>query len=148
MAKAVAKSKKIAAKSKPSTPVRGKAAPAATARKPLKKAPAKPVAKAAPKEPPKDDREEIIEEGKRGEMSWRYLKLKPVNVKGDSQTFEIQIPASVTDDVIWMIAELGKFLEQGHASLDLRYVNGRPALFLTARKTGFPFTVDPKKGTK
>src|SRR6266849_5422639 len=49
MAKAVAKSKKIAAKSKPSTPVRGKAAPAATARKPLKKAPAKPVAKAAPK---------------------------------------------------------------------------------------------------
>jgi pyruvate, orthophosphate dikinase len=41
MAKAVAKSKKIAAKSKPS------AKPAATARKPLKKAPAKPVAKAA-----------------------------------------------------------------------------------------------------
>jgi pyruvate, orthophosphate dikinase len=41
MAKAVAKSKKIAAKSKPS------AKPAATARKPLKKAVAKPVAKAA-----------------------------------------------------------------------------------------------------
>ncbi len=41
MAKAVAKSKKIAAKSKPS------AKPAATARKPLKKAAAKPVAKAA-----------------------------------------------------------------------------------------------------
>jgi pyruvate, orthophosphate dikinase len=49
MAKAVAKSKKIAAKSKPSTPVRGKAAPAAPARKALKKAPAKPVAKVAPK---------------------------------------------------------------------------------------------------
>ncbi len=41
MAKAVAKSKKIVAKSKPS------AKPAATARKPLKKATAKPVAKAA-----------------------------------------------------------------------------------------------------
>jgi pyruvate,orthophosphate dikinase len=41
MAKAVAKSKKIAAKSKPS------AKPAASARKPLKKAAAKPVAKAA-----------------------------------------------------------------------------------------------------
>jgi pyruvate, orthophosphate dikinase len=49
MAKAVAKSKKIAAKSKPSTPVRGKAAPGATARKALKKAPAKPVAKPAAK---------------------------------------------------------------------------------------------------
>ena len=43
MAKAVAKSKKVAAKSKPS------AKPAATARKPLKKAAAKPVAKAAPR---------------------------------------------------------------------------------------------------
>src|SRR6201995_3275000 len=41
MAKAVAKSKKIAAKSKPS------AKPAASARKPLKKPAAKPVAKAA-----------------------------------------------------------------------------------------------------
>jgi pyruvate, orthophosphate dikinase len=49
MAKAVTKPKKIAAKSKPSGPVRGKAAPAATARKALKKSPAKPVAKAAPK---------------------------------------------------------------------------------------------------
>src|ERR1700745_2839167 len=43
MAKAVAKSKKIAAKSKPS------AKPAATARKPLKKAAAKPRPKAAPR---------------------------------------------------------------------------------------------------
>src|ERR1700750_2800192 len=43
MAKAVAKSKKIAAKSKPS------AKPAATARKPLKKVVAKPLAKAAPR---------------------------------------------------------------------------------------------------
>src|SRR6266481_3256801 len=49
MAKAVTKPKKIAAKSKPSAPVRGKAASAATARKALKKSPAKPVAKAAPK---------------------------------------------------------------------------------------------------
>src|SRR5215813_896213 len=45
MAKAVAKSKKIAAKSKPS------AKPAVAARKPLKKAVAKPVAKAAPPRP-------------------------------------------------------------------------------------------------
>ncbi len=46
MAKAVAKSKKSAAKSKVSAPVRAKAAPA---RKALKTAPAKPVAKVAPK---------------------------------------------------------------------------------------------------
>lgn len=45
MAKAVAKTKKTAAKSKPSTPGRAKAAPPATARKALKKSPAKPVAK-------------------------------------------------------------------------------------------------------
>jgi pyruvate,orthophosphate dikinase len=49
MAKAVAKSKKMAAKSKSSTPVRGKAAPVAPARKALAKGTAKPVAKAAPK---------------------------------------------------------------------------------------------------
>src|SRR6516225_10569716 len=49
MAKAVAKSKKMAAKSKPSTPVRGKATPVAPTRKALKKGPAKPAAKAAPK---------------------------------------------------------------------------------------------------
>jgi pyruvate,orthophosphate dikinase len=49
MAKAVAKSKKMAAKSKPSTPVRGKPTPAAAARKALKKAPVKPVGKVAPK---------------------------------------------------------------------------------------------------
>jgi len=45
MAKAVAKTKKIAAKSKPSLAVRAKAAPPASARKALKKAPAKPVKK-------------------------------------------------------------------------------------------------------
>ena len=45
MAKAVAKSKKIAAKSKPSVAARAKPAPVASARKALKKGPAKPVAK-------------------------------------------------------------------------------------------------------
>jgi len=50
MAKAVAKTKKIAAKSKPSTPARTKAAPSAGARKALKKSPAKPAPKSAPKE--------------------------------------------------------------------------------------------------
>ena len=43
MAKAVAKPKKIAAKSKPSTPVRAKPAPSASARKALKKSSAKPA---------------------------------------------------------------------------------------------------------
>ena len=42
MAKAVARPKKIAAKSKASVPARAKPAAAATARKPLKKTPAKP----------------------------------------------------------------------------------------------------------
>ena len=51
MAKAVAKSKKISAKSKPSSGARAKPAPSASARKTLKKAPAKPVAKQAPKAP-------------------------------------------------------------------------------------------------
>src|SRR3979411_404480 len=49
MAKAVAKAKKIAAKSKPSVPVRAKAAPPASTRKALKKSQAKPAAKAAKK---------------------------------------------------------------------------------------------------
>ena len=49
MAKAVAKSKKIAAKSKLSAPTRAKAAPPATARKALKKSPAKPAPKTAAK---------------------------------------------------------------------------------------------------
>src|SRR5215813_10799100 len=52
MAKAVAKSKKISAKSKPSVASRTKSAPAAAARKALTKGPTKPVAKQAPKPPP------------------------------------------------------------------------------------------------
>ena len=50
MAKAVAKSKKIAAKSKPSMAVRAKPAPSASARKALKKSPAKPAPKAPSRE--------------------------------------------------------------------------------------------------
>src|ERR1700730_7369735 len=49
MAKAVAKTKKTAAKSKSSAPARAKAAPPARARKALKKSPAKPAPKAARK---------------------------------------------------------------------------------------------------
>ena len=48
MAKAVAKSKKIAAKSKPSAAARAKPAPSAAARKALKKSPAKPAKKLVP----------------------------------------------------------------------------------------------------
>jgi len=51
MAKAVAKSKKIAAKSKPSMPVRAKAAPPASTRKALKKSPAKAAKKPAASKP-------------------------------------------------------------------------------------------------
>jgi pyruvate,orthophosphate dikinase len=49
MAKAVAKTKKTAAKSKVSMPTRGKASAPATARKALQKGPAKPAAKSAAK---------------------------------------------------------------------------------------------------
>src|SRR5471030_2917742 len=49
MAKAVAKTKKAAAKSKPSVPARAKPAPPARARKALKKSPAKPATKAVGK---------------------------------------------------------------------------------------------------
>src|SRR6188508_541839 len=49
MAKAVAKSKKIAAKSKPSAPAPAKAAASAAARKALMKTPAKPAPKPAKK---------------------------------------------------------------------------------------------------
>ncbi len=49
MAKAVAKTRKIAAKSKPSMAVRAKPAPSASARKALKKSPAKPAPKAVGK---------------------------------------------------------------------------------------------------
>src|SRR5450631_1167297 len=47
MAKAVAKTKKVAAKSKPSMPARAKSAPPARARKALKKSPVKPAPKSA-----------------------------------------------------------------------------------------------------
>ncbi|CCE10457.1 pyruvate phosphate dikinase [Bradyrhizobium sp. STM 3843] len=53
MAKAVAKSKKVAAKSKPSKQAKAKAAPLAPARKALKAGPAKPVGKSAAKPPAK-----------------------------------------------------------------------------------------------
>ena len=49
MAKAVAKTKKIAAKSKSSAPVRAKPAPSASVRKALRKSPAKPAPKPAGK---------------------------------------------------------------------------------------------------
>jgi pyruvate, orthophosphate dikinase len=49
MAKAVAKTKKVAAKSKPSMPARAKPTPPARARKALKKSPAKPAPKSAGK---------------------------------------------------------------------------------------------------
>jgi len=81
-------------------------------------------------------------------MSWEHLKLNPVDVKDDSHTFQVEMPASVTDDVMWMIAKLGKVLEQGNASLDLREVDGRPTLFLTIRTPGFPLTIDATKGVK
>jgi pyruvate,orthophosphate dikinase len=64
MAKAVAKSKKIAAKSKPSVAARAKPAPAASARKALKKAPAKPIAKPATKAPSRPAAVEAPKAGK------------------------------------------------------------------------------------
>src|SRR3984957_11671480 len=70
MAKAVAKPKKIAekiaAKSKPSVPARTKAAPPATARKVLKKSPAKPAPKPVGKTAATKPAAEAAETGKRG----------------------------------------------------------------------------------
>jgi pyruvate,orthophosphate dikinase len=54
MAKAASKTKKVAAKSKPSSPARSKPAAPATARKALAKSPAKPAAKAAASKPAAD----------------------------------------------------------------------------------------------
>ena len=54
MAKAAAKPKKIVAKSKPSLPARAKVAPPASARKALKKSPAKPAPKVAAAKPAAD----------------------------------------------------------------------------------------------
>src|SRR5262245_61903144 len=64
MAKAVAKSKKISAKSKPSAAGRAKATPVAPARKALKKGPAKQAAKLAPKPAPKPAAAEPVKAGK------------------------------------------------------------------------------------
>jgi pyruvate, orthophosphate dikinase len=63
MAKAVAKPKKTAAKSKPSVPARGKAA-AASARKPLNKAAKKPAPKAAAKAAASKPAAEAVKSGK------------------------------------------------------------------------------------
>jgi pyruvate, orthophosphate dikinase len=68
MAKAVAKPKKtaekIAAKSKPSVPVRAKAAPPAAARKALKKSPARPASKPAGKAAVSKPAAEVVKSGK------------------------------------------------------------------------------------
>ena len=68
MAKAVAKPKKIAekiaAKSKPSVPARAKAAPPATARKALKKSPAKPAPKPVSKTAASKPAAEAVKSGK------------------------------------------------------------------------------------
>ncbi len=64
MAKAVAKSKKISAKSKPSAAGRAKGAPVASARKALTKSPAKPAAKPVAKQAPKPAAAEPVKAGK------------------------------------------------------------------------------------
>ncbi len=64
MAKAVAKSKKISAKSKPSAAGRAKAAPVVSARKALTKSPAKPAAKPVAKQAPKPAAAEPVKAGK------------------------------------------------------------------------------------
>jgi len=64
MAKAVAKSKKISAKSKPSVASRAKPATGASARKPLKKSSAKPAPKPVAKPAPKAPAVETVKAGK------------------------------------------------------------------------------------
>src|ERR1700738_2554000 len=64
MAKAVAKTKKTAAKSKSSAPVRAKAAPTASARKALKKGPAKPAPKPISKVAASKPAAEVAKSGK------------------------------------------------------------------------------------
>src|SRR5438309_5105393 len=64
MAKAAARPKKIAAKSKPSTPARAKVAPPASARTALKKSPAKPAPKPAGKPVASKPALEAVKSGK------------------------------------------------------------------------------------
>jgi pyruvate, orthophosphate dikinase len=64
MAKAAVRAKKIAAKSKPSAPVRTKAAPPASARTALKKSPAKPAPKAVGKVVAPKPAREAVKSGK------------------------------------------------------------------------------------
>lgn len=77
-------------------------------------------------------------------MSWEGFGLKAVEVEGDSKMFEVQLPATIPNDSVRVIAALAKALEQGQASLDLYDVDGRLTMFLTISRAGFPFAIDVK----
>jgi pyruvate,orthophosphate dikinase len=84
MAKAVAKSKKVAAKSKPSKAAKAKAAPLASARKPLKKPPAKrstkAISKAAAKTAPRSAPKAVVKPAPKA-VAKTAAKAKPAAAK-------------------------------------------------------------------
>jgi hypothetical protein len=82
-------------------------------------------------------------------MSWEGFGLKVVEVRGDSKTFEVQLPATVPDDSVRAIATLAKALEEGQASISLAEINGRLTMFFTISQGRFLFNLDlDEKGAR
>ena len=75
-------------------------------------------------------------------MSWEGFGLRAVEVKGDSKTFEVQIPATVPNDSVRVIATLAKALEEGQASISLADIDGRLTMFFTISQGRFLFNLD------
>jgi hypothetical protein len=82
-------------------------------------------------------------------MSWEGFGLKVVEVRGDSKTFEVQLPATVPNDSVRAIATLAKALEEGQASISLADVDGRLTMFFTISRGRFLFNLDlDEKGAR
>lgn len=75
-------------------------------------------------------------------MSWEGFGLRVVEVKGDSKTFEVQLPATVPNDSVRAIATLAKALEEGQASISLADIDGRLTMFFTISQGRFLFNLD------
>jgi len=75
-------------------------------------------------------------------MSREVFGLRVAEIKGDSKTFDVQLPAAVPNDIVRAIAALAKELEEGQASISLADIDGRLTMFFTISRGRFLFNLD------
>ena len=71
-------------------------------------------------------------------INGKTLGLKCLRVEGDSKVFHVQLPSTVDNKDVQMIATLAMLLELGQASISLDEINGRLAILLTISDEDFP----------